>query len=162
MCTCLIWTKFSFDWATLRNVDSDKNLESLRSFDDFVEMVEYNETYTVTFDEDLFGPNVGASNSKGRYGTYAKNEQLVFIPHVTGFHWVLFVIDLSYPIVYYLDSLHGSVHQNLKLILSTAIKLGANAKNLKRILAWKEVEVYGFELIVLVSGKVTNDFFNRY
>ncbi|KAH7841193.1 hypothetical protein Vadar_026857 [Vaccinium darrowii] len=162
--------------ATLRNVDFDKNLESLRSFEDYVETIEYNEAYTITLDEDLFGPNIElpiqredmehAANLERKFlfvnpsasGTTkqlvggskstllasllndAENDQLVFIPHVSGFHWVLFVIDLSYPIVYYLDSLHGSIHQNLKLILSTAIKLRDNAKNLERILAWKEVE----------------------
>ncbi|KAH7864735.1 hypothetical protein Vadar_033245 [Vaccinium darrowii] len=150
--------------ATSRNVDSDKILESLRSFDDYVEMVEYNEAYTITLDEDLFGSNVElpiqmedmehvsqmkelslacimlymnhlfrvikSANLERKFlfvnpsaisGTTkqliggsksallasllkdAENDQLVFIPHVAGFHWVLFVIDLSYPMVFGCD-----------------------------------------------------------
>lgn len=53
----------------------------------------------------------------------AENDQLVFIPYNLGFHWVLFVIDLSYPTVYYLDSLHSATNPNLKLIIKTAVKI---------------------------------------
>lgn len=39
-------------------MDSDKYLESLRSFDDYVETVAYKEEFTITLDEDMFGANV--------------------------------------------------------------------------------------------------------
>ncbi|KAI8529971.1 hypothetical protein RHMOL_Rhmol11G0017500 [Rhododendron molle] len=44
--------------ATSSNVDSDKYLESLRSFDDYVETVACKEAFTITLDEDMFGANV--------------------------------------------------------------------------------------------------------
>ncbi|KAI8529959.1 hypothetical protein RHMOL_Rhmol11G0016600 [Rhododendron molle] len=44
--------------ATSSNVDSDKYLESLRSFDDNVATVACKEAFTITLDEDMFGANV--------------------------------------------------------------------------------------------------------
>ncbi|XP_058201697.1 uncharacterized protein LOC131316371 isoform X2 [Rhododendron vialii] len=184
--------------ATSSNVDSDKYLESFRSFDDYVETVAYKEAFTITLDEDMFGANVevplqrvdmeymsqmkelsvtcimlymsqlyrviksanlgrkfffvnpsaiSGTTKQGSQSTLlasllkdAENDQLVFIPYNLGCHWVLFVIDLSYPTVYYLDSLHGATNPNLKLIIKTAVKIRDNAKNMRRTVDWKEVE----------------------
>ncbi|KAI8571850.1 hypothetical protein RHMOL_Rhmol01G0151900 [Rhododendron molle] len=154
--------------ATSSNVDSDKYLESLRSFEDYVETVAYKEAFTIALDEDMFGANVEVplqrvdmeymSQMKDLSVTcimlYMRLEdplieshyffiimtfynKLIFLPL---FHWVLFAIDLSYPTVYYLDSLHGATNPNLKLIIKTAVKIRNNAKNMRRMVDWKEVE----------------------
>ncbi|KAF7152439.1 hypothetical protein RHSIM_Rhsim01G0080200 [Rhododendron simsii] len=115
--------------ATSSNVHSDKYLKSLRSFDDYVETIVYKEAFTITLDEDIFGANIEVSLQRVdmEYMSQMKELSVTSIMLYMRFHWVLFVIDLSYPTVYYLDSLHNATNPNLKLIIKTTVD-------------WKEVE----------------------
>ncbi|KAF7113226.1 hypothetical protein RHSIM_RhsimUnG0147600 [Rhododendron simsii] len=118
------------------------------------ESVAYKEAFTIMLDEEMFGANVEVPLQKVymEYMSQIKELSVTCIMLYMRFHWVLFVIDLSYPTICFLDSLHGATNPNLKLIIKTAVKIRDNAKNRGGLLIGRKLRssiVYILMLLLL-------------
>lgn len=57
------------------------------------------------------------------------------------YHWVLFVIDLSSMIVYYLDSFyHGEINTSLRIVINIGVQIYGITKRMNRKPIWQVVE----------------------